>query len=78
MSIPVKGGPITATSVIETHPESSQIGDDLNVSMGKKRRVRIDSSQQLENESENAPSAPNQSSIGIRIELRKSFEFIFF
>lgn len=61
MSIPVKGGPITATSVIETHPDASQGADEFNVTLGKKRRVRIDSHQQLENESDNAPSAPSQS-----------------
>lgn len=61
VSIPKKGGPITATSVIETHPDSSFMNDEINASFGKKRRVRIDTSQQLENESDIAPSAPSQS-----------------
>uniref|UniRef100_A0A0P6CLF9 Rac GTPase-activating protein n=1 Tax=Daphnia magna TaxID=35525 RepID=A0A0P6CLF9_9CRUS len=61
VSIPIKGGPITATSVIETSPETNQMTDEMNTSFGKKRRVRIDSIQQLENEPDVAPSAPSQS-----------------
>lgn len=61
VSIPKKGGPITATSVIETHPDTSFTTDDINATFGKKRRVRIENPQQLENESIIAPSAPSQS-----------------
>jgi hypothetical protein len=35
--------------------------EEINSSFGKKRRVRIDSHQQLENEPDVAPSAPSQS-----------------
>ncbi|XP_046462589.1 rac GTPase-activating protein 1-like isoform X1 [Daphnia pulex] len=61
VSIPIKGGPITATSVIETSPETCEMTEEINSSFGKKRRVRIDSHQQLENEPDIAPSAPSQS-----------------
>lgn len=37
--------------------------DEMNTSFGKKRRVRIDSIQQLENEPDVAPSAPSQSTV---------------
>ena len=50
------------------------MSDEFNASFGKKRRVRIDSQQQLENVSDNAPSAPSQSKLQL-ICLHYSFGF---